>query len=205
MSWTTISRALGGAGYALFFAAAFTPLPNLLAGWLVSPARLEQADAIVVLSAGIEPDGMLSDASLRRTVHGITLARQGLAPLLVLSGSGRDGGPTEAAVRAALAHDLGLPRERILTETGAHTTREEAARLSMALRPRGIRRILLVTGALHTARARLVFERAGFTVFPAPVEDWSHWVAYPEGRLELMRGILAEVFGTVYYRAAGYL
>lgn len=160
----------------------------------------------MVLGAGVEPDGTLSDPSLRRAVYGITLARQGLAPLLVLlGGAPRDGGPPEASVRAALAQKLGLPPATILTETEAHTTREEAARLGQRLPPLGVRRILLVTGTLHMARARGVFERAGFAVLPAPVEERSLQATQPEDRLKLVRGLAAELLGVAYYLAAGYL
>lgn len=37
----------------LFLAVAFTPLPNLLAGWLILPSQIEAAEAIVVLGGGI--------------------------------------------------------------------------------------------------------------------------------------------------------
>ena len=40
-----------------------------------------------------------------------------------------------------------------------------------ALIRRGLRTVLLVTDAIHMRRARALFERAGFTVRPAPTDD----------------------------------
>ena len=81
-----IVRALGLATLALFFLAAFTPLAAFLYEMITVPVHIERADAIVVLAGGgVLPSGQLTDTSLRRTVRGIALYRDGLAPLLVLS------------------------------------------------------------------------------------------------------------------------
>lgn len=205
MGWERISRLLGLAGVALFLTAAFTPLPNLLIRWLGTPARLEPAEAIVVLGAGAGRDGVLSDPSMRRALHGMVLHRKGLAPLLLFSGVGHGEGPAEAEVRAELARALGISSEVILTEGEAQTTREEAINSGALLRKGGVQRILLVTGSHHMARAQRLFERAGFKVLAAPTEEVSTRVSSPEGRLRLMRGTLQELLARFYYRAAGYL
>lgn len=200
-----ISGLVGMTGIAIFVASAFSPLPNVLTRWLSIPPRLERAEAVVVLGGGLQPDGVPSSGSLRRALHGIVLYRAGLAPLLVLLGEGRGGGQTEAQVRAELAGQLGVSPELILTEAGARTTREEAVRVGALLRPSGVRRILLVTDSLHMARARGAFERAGFEVLAAPADDLSSRETAPERRLQLMRRVLEELAGRLYYRVAGYV
>ncbi|MBI4382371.1 MAG: YdcF family protein [candidate division NC10 bacterium] len=205
MSWARICRLLGLAALAVFLTSAFTPLPNLLSRWLTIPRRLEPAEAIVVLGTRLTADWELSAASLYRTRYGIVLYRRGLAPLLVFTGPARGEGPAEATVRAELARELGIPAEVILTEAGAKTTREEAIRVGALLRPRGIRKILLVTNSLHMARARGLFERGGFEVLAAPTDDVSKASGEPEDRLQLMRQILGELIAQLYYRVAGYL
>jgi hypothetical protein len=48
------------------------------------------------------------------------------------------------------------------------------------------------------------FEKVGFTVQPAPVEDLSDaWK--PEARWRLMRNLAQEFLARTYYRLAGYL
>lgn len=205
MDWAGICRLLGLAGVVLFLAAAFTPLPNLLIRLLGTPAHLEPAGAVVVLGAGVEPNGVLGDTSMRRALNGMVLHRKGLAPLLLFSGPGRGEGPAEAEVRAEMARALGIGPEVILTESEAQTTREEADNSGAILRERGVGRILLVTGAHHMARAQRLFERAGFEVLAAPTDEVSSLTSSPEGRLRLMRRILQELLARFYYRAAGYL
>jgi uncharacterized SAM-binding protein YcdF (DUF218 family) len=203
--WECARRGLGLAGVVFFLASAYTPLPNLLYRRLATPSGIEPAGAIVVLGASVSEDGILGSESLRRAVRGIILQRQGLAPLLVFSGAAPDRGPTEAEVRAALARDLGVSQEVIVTESVARTTREEAIRIGGLLRERQVRRILLVTNTQHLARARRLFERLGLEVFPAAADDISDLDRSPWGRLKLMHMALQELVARIYYRIAGYL
>jgi uncharacterized SAM-binding protein YcdF (DUF218 family) len=192
-------RPLGLAGLLLFAVAAFTPLANRLNGWMGGSPRLEPADAIVVLGrGGADSDGVLTNRSLRRVLHGIGLYGDGLAPELVLSGS-----PEEIHARATLAHGLGVPVGAIVTVAPAHTTREEAEQLRGLLLPRGRRRILLVADPIDMPRARAVMKRAGFTVLPAPTAATGP--SEPEARLGLLRDIIIELAGWTYYRLTGAL
>ena len=205
MGWTNVWRLLGFAGVAFFFISAFTPVPNILSRWLGSPSQLEPAQAIVVLGGGVSPDGVLSNSSLRRAIYGILLYRKGLASLLVFSGAAGDEGPAEAEIRAEMARELGVSPEVILAAPDARTTREEAVFGETLLRARGVRRILLVTNAVHMTRAQALFERAGFEVLAAPAHEVSSGVSNPEERLRLMRRMLEELVARLYYRVAGYL
>jgi uncharacterized SAM-binding protein YcdF (DUF218 family) len=198
-------RGIGGATVALFAALAFTPLASHLHGILVPPAAPpEPAAAIIVLGSGVDK-GVLNDASLRRAVGGVALFRQGLAPLLVMLGPGSRGRPTEADVRVGLAQDLGVPATALLADPRGRTTRDEARVCWEDLAPRGMRRILLVTGSEHMLRAAALFRRAGFEVVEAPVQEMSSTVGQPQARLELARVLLRELVARAYYRVAGYL
>jgi uncharacterized SAM-binding protein YcdF (DUF218 family) len=198
-------RILGVLCVCLFLIFAFTPVPNMLYDWMAVPARLEPAQAIVVLGSSVSEDGILEDESIRRALQGILLYRKGLAPEILFLGYTLPGGPAEAQVRSALARELGLPEQALLVETRARTTREEATLSARALQGQGIRRILLVTDALHLVRAQRLFTRAGFEVLPAPPEDPTRTSTDPEGRLKLMRAVAGEALALAYYRAAGYL
>ena len=203
--WECVCRALGLVGVACFIVVAFTPLPNFISTRLEIPSQLEPAGAIVVLGAGVSKDGVLGEDSLRRAIQGVLLQRKGLAPLLVLFGPAFKNGPTEAAVRAELARELGVPSSAILTQETARTTREEAIRIGALLRARQVRRILLVTSPYHMLRAQRLFERAGFEVLPATAEDGSRTDKSPGGRLKFMRQVIQEVLARLYYQVAGYL
>ncbi len=198
-------RLLGLTGLLLFLLAAFTPLSNIVGRRLAVPSQPGPAQAVVTLGAGLESEGVLSDNSLRRALTGILLCRKGLASLIVFSGPASRFKIAEADVRAEMARGLGVLPDAILTDTQARTTREEAERISALLRPREVRRILLVTDSLHMARARRLFEHTGLQVFPVGADDVSLEVETPEMRLRLTRTILQEVLATVYYRATGYI
>ena len=198
-----ILRRLGLVVLACFFVAAFTPAANLAHRALSVGPRVGPAEAIVVLGAGVSSTGTLSDSSLRRAIRGLELERQGLASVLLLLGpSPRPLG--EAEMRGALARSLGVPSEHLRLVTGGQTTREEARRTREELGP-DVKRILLVTGSIHMTRSRILFERAGFEVLPAPVDDTSGGGRSPEARLALSLRLGEEMLARVYYRVAGYI
>lgn len=184
---------------------AFTPAVNIVAQALRESDWIDRADAIVVLGGGLQPDGSLTDASLRRAVHGIVLYRRQLGAVIVFLGPSRRVGPPEDAVRAALARNLGVAEAGIVTVTGASTTWEEVERARGVLAARGARRVLVVTDSQHMYRARWLFERAGFQVLAAPVDEVSSAARSPEDRLRLARRVGEELAARLYYRALGQL
>jgi uncharacterized SAM-binding protein YcdF (DUF218 family) len=186
-----LCRVVGLAGVVVLALIAFTPLPNVVGGRLSTPPRLGRAGAIVVLGGPEAQHG---------AIHGIVLYRQGLAPVLVFSGS-----LLEVLPRELLARELGLPKEAVLSERAAMTTRQEATRVGALLRARGIQRILLVTDALSMRRARSVFERAGFDVLPAPSTSPGDSMGPPQDQLGFALLIAEEAAAQLYYRAMGYL
>ncbi|MGH8247185.1 MAG: YdcF family protein, partial [Gammaproteobacteria bacterium] len=118
MIWSRICRLLGLAAIAFIIICLFTPFPNFLARQLTVPSQPGSADAIVVLGSGMQSDGTLGPRSFRRAIHGIVLHQRGLARFLVFCGSSYRGN-REAEVRAALARELGITPDVILTETRA--------------------------------------------------------------------------------------
>jgi len=198
-------RALGGIVLGLLLLTGLTPLSNLLSYWLAPGHPLAPSGAIVVLGGGgVTARGDLTDASLRRLMEGIGLYRQGLAPLLVLSGSASESVRSEAEARADLARMCGIPVDTILASS-ARTTHDEAIAVRSVLAPRNVRRIILVTDAAGMQRALDAFEKAGFDVIPSygvPVLDLG---GTPRARVGQLRRLLIEQTGRLYYRLVGYL
>ncbi|MCS6950172.1 MAG: YdcF family protein [bacterium] len=201
--WQRLLRLVGLLSVLCVLLGAYTPLPNLLARALAVSSRVQPADAIVVLGASVHRDGTLSDQSLRRTVQGILLYRQGLAPLLVLSGTSYEGSPVESEVRAHLARQLGIPAKAILLEREAQTTAEEASNIARTLRQHKVQRVLLVSDALHLARAVPRFEREGLTVLPVAADGLPADTDSPDKRLSLLIHALREAVGRWLYRWGG--
>lgn len=140
------------------------------------PASVPPADAIVVLGGGVLPAlaprraPEVTDAG-DRVLEAARLWREGRAPRVVACGGNLDGTPPEAADLATLLRFLGVAPEAILEEPRSRTTRENAVEAKRLLEPLGVRRILLVTSALHMPRAAALFRGQGFEVVPAPT-DW---------------------------------
>lgn len=155
-------------------AALVTPLERLtqpLAGW---SGNREQA--IVVLAAGRLPDApeygdrdipdMVALARLRYAAH---LYRMHPLPILVSGGNGSisEGvAPKAIGMASALRGDFGVPVKWV--EGHSENTDENASRSREMLQPEGVRRIVLVTDAMHMRRAVMAFKRYGFEVTPAP-------------------------------------
>ena len=118
---------------------------------------------IVVLGARVWPDGRASAALERRMRLAISLYRAGLAPLLVLSGGGRQAVP-EAEVMRELALAAGVPAAALMLERRSRTTLENATETAKLLIPQGQTAVVLVTDGYHALRARLLFRMAGLTV-----------------------------------------
>lgn len=202
---TRLLRGLGLLLLAGFGLLAFTRLPNYWHARTAVAPRLEPADAVVVLGAGVSRHGVLGSHSLRRVVEGVRLYHLGLAPRVLLMGPGRRGGPTEASVRARLALELGVPESALELEVRGATTRHEARLAWERLGGPGRRRVLLVTGSFHMQRAQALFRRAGFEALPAPSADLDPDADEPLARLALSRGLIQEWLARSYYRAFGHL
>src|SRR5262249_43101681 len=122
-----------------------------------------QAAAIVVLGAKIRPDGRPSAALERRMRLAIALHRAGCAPLLVLSGGGRQP-VSEAEGMRRLALGARVPASAPLGEPRSRPTLENATETAKLLAPHGPAQVVLVTDGYHALRARLLFRMAGLRV-----------------------------------------
>jgi uncharacterized SAM-binding protein YcdF (DUF218 family) len=71
---------------------------------------------------------------------------------------------------ARLLEEWNIPSTGVQIEGGSIDTHENAIRSYQVLAPLGIRRILLVTSAMHMPRAAGAFRKAGFEVIAAPAD-----------------------------------
>lgn len=127
------------------------------------PTDRERAAAIVVLGARVRPDGRPSAALERRVRLAVALYLAGWAPLLVLSGGGRQN-VSEAEVMRRLALDAAVPAAALLMEPCSRTTLENATETAKLLAARTPATVVLVTDGYHALRARLMFRMAGLRV-----------------------------------------
>lgn len=154
-----------------------------LRGWLESRAgprelvALPVVDAIVLLGGGLRvphlperPDPDLGDAA-DRVWYAARLYHSGKAPVILASGGNVIPGKSpEARAMRRILMDFGVPDGAILLEEASRNTSENARYASRLLQDRGIRKVLLVTSALHMRRARARFVETGLQVTPAPTD-----------------------------------
>jgi uncharacterized SAM-binding protein YcdF (DUF218 family) len=115
-----------------------------------------------------------------RLLVAFRLYRAGKAPLVFCSGGnnpiGNQAGKTPEATRMAqLLDEWNIPATAIQIESGSINTRENAIRSYQILAPKGIKRILLVTSAMHMPRAAGTFRKAGFEVIAVPADFRTGW------------------------------
>jgi uncharacterized SAM-binding protein YcdF (DUF218 family) len=225
--WPRAGRAVAGSGLAALAFLSCTgaahlfvaPLEDMTAP-LLAPERAG-AQAIVVLAAGRlaqapEYDGrdVPDYTALARLRYAAHLQRRTGLPVLVSGGVGAGAGRERRtglgdAMATALREDFGVPVKWI--EGRSRDTGENAAYSAALLRADGVKRVLLVTDAMHMPRARAAFERAGLDVVSAPTVFFSNqtrsfrsWVPSAEGMRRSWYAIY-ELIGLAWYklRAAG--
>lgn len=130
------------------------------------------AQAMVVLGGGAYRDqpeyhaSTLTPAGLERIRYAAYLYQKTQLPILVTGGNPFGGEPEADVMRQELTQYFKTPV--MWVETKSNNTIQNAQFSWDLLHKQGITKILLVTHAWHMRRAKASFERAGFTVIPAP-------------------------------------
>lgn len=174
------SRIAIGASLLLQAAAGNIWVSNSLVGALESihpaPDPSESADAIVVLGGGTEPavsprDSVEVKEQGDRVLYAARLYKHGRAPLVVTTGGlvAKSGGESfyESSDAARLLTELGVPSAAIVEESRSRSTAQNAANVRPILESLGVKRVFLVTSALHMPRAVMLFGDSGVEVIPA--------------------------------------
>jgi uncharacterized SAM-binding protein YcdF (DUF218 family) len=198
--------------------------------WQQIPAKaLPTADAIVILGGATKstfpprPGVDLSEQG-DRVLYGAQLYREGKAPVVIASGGRifwRGGGPSESADIAKILQTIGVPASAILQDPTSLNTYENAVNVKKILKEQGIRRVLLVTSAMHMPRSLRIFQRQGIEAIPAPTDflvsqqELEEPNSSPQAtvlsivpdadRLEMTTRALKEYVGSLVYRLRGWL
>ena len=153
-----------------------------------SAQQAKAAQAIVVLTGASA--SMLEAARLHR--------QTGL-PVLASGGDGE-----AAAIKNHLEKNLRTPVK--WTEGNSRNTEQNARFSADILVKAQVRKIILVTHAMHMPRARAMFVDQGFEVIPAPTGfsarpelRWRDLLPSSEGR-KLAKSAFHEVFGLAFYK-----
>lgn len=198
--------------------------------WRNLPAEtIPTADAILVLGGGTEP--MLyprSDVELNsagdRVLYAADLFNQKKAPYILLSGGRiswlgeQSSSPAEDMKQILLR--FGIPPEKLWLQTESRNTQEDALYSMKILKDKNVKRVLLVTSAMHMPRALFLFKDSGFEIIPAPTDytvtrqGWNE-LTHPDinsfvinlipnaSSLSLTTTVLKEYIGMIVYQIDG--
>jgi len=140
-------------------------------------SKIENANAIVVLSGmvkTIQTNEVLSyefSESVDRIFAGIDLFKENKAPSLILTGGKMPWsiGKPEGEYLKDVAIKYGVPRKNIFLTENVENTDQEAKSVKKLLAI-DFPKVILVTSAFHMPRAQKVFEAAGISTVPFPVD-----------------------------------
>lgn len=186
----------------------------------LDPKEAPTADAIVVLG-GNTGNGRANwflpydrETAIVRVDTATQLYLAGRAPVMMLSGGAREGDVSEAQGMAHAARQQGVPESALIIENASRTTYENAMLTEDEMQAHGIKKILLVTSALHMPRAMAAFAKQGVTkaiAAPNPPqivwpEDSSLSLWLPNQRaFEASRSIIKEYAGLFVYWLRGWV
>ena len=167
--------------------------------------------AIVVLGGGeiVDPGRPVPEMANARTLMRLqaaaSLAGQVDLPVVPSGGAPRFGVPSEAATMARLLRHSFHISNPIWLEDKSYNTAANARDSAVLLRQHGIKRIYLVTSAVHMPRAMAWFRHYGLQPIPVPCDyrmgeagalNWQSW---------LPRAIYEEISSEAMHEYAGLL
>jgi len=128
----------------------------------------EKADAIVIFGAA-EYSGRPSPVLKARLDHGLTLFRQGMAPVVITTGgAGQDPQFSEGGVGHDYLLRHGIPEQNLIAETQGSDTAQSAERVATIMHANGMHSCIAVSDAYHVFRIRALLRREGVAVEVAP-------------------------------------
>ena len=121
----------------------------------------DQVDAIVVLGAA-QYDGDPSPVFAGRLDHAFELWSEGVAPMIVTTGSNQEGDRfTEGFAGFEYLRFAGVPEDDLLVITDGSSTWEQLAATARQLRQRGLESVVLVSDPYHALRLTQIADEVG--------------------------------------------
>jgi len=194
------------------------------------PKEVPSAEVMIVLGGGTDASvyprpGVEINGAGDRVLYAARIYREGKAAHILLSGGEitwmNNTSSTPADEMADILQSLGVPMDALWLENKSQNTHENAVFSKVILDEKGIKKILLITSAMHMPRAVALFQKLGLEVIPLPVDysvtqsnfsfnnqDWLGQVfgLLPStGNLSATTNALKEYLGIFTYWLRGWL
>ncbi len=127
------------------------------------------ADAVVVFGARVHASGALSSSLRDRVETAVELYREGLAPLVIMSGGIDMNGTDEAAAMAGYAIARGVEPSALVLDSAGVNTDATVANVMRRVGPGA--RLLAVSQSYHLPRVKMAFRLAGADVATVPARE----------------------------------
>ena len=125
-------------------------------------------DAIIVLGAA-QYNGKPSPVLRARLDHALDLYRAGVAPRIVLTGSKQKTDKfTEAFTGFEFLRKKGVPEKNLIVVSTGTSTWESLAASGRVLKPKGVRRVTLVSDPYHSFRLAGIADEVGMDATISP-------------------------------------
>ncbi|MEM7554175.1 MAG: YdcF family protein [Cyanobacteria bacterium P01_A01_bin.84] len=194
-----------------------------------SEKDLPSAEAIVVLGGATKslfPPRKTVDLSESgdRVIYAAQLYLQKKAPIIILSGGRidwRGKGESESSDMKSILTSLGIPSKVIIEEPDSLNTYQNAVNVKKILESNNIKKVLLVTSAMHMPRSIQIFQKQKINAIPAPTDflvsqgELSEIASSPKSailnllpetkNLHLFTSAIKEYIGSLVYRLRGWL
>jgi len=188
----------------------FTPIVRAPAQHFVrADISVQPVDAIIVLSGGMNGEGLLGLGVMNRLTSGMAEARRRgvrTIALSIIEDVSRGTRVTSESDQRALLSEL-APDLAVLFVRDVHSTHDEALQFAALGRTHGWQRVALITSPLHTRRSCRTFERAGLPVICVPARAREYSLLRLGGmfaRLNVFRDVLYETTATLMYSTRGW-
>ena len=188
----------------LLIFASITPFDGWYARTLAGNWTDSDGDILILLTAEVNPDGIIGPASYWRSVYAVRAWRSGHFKKIVVSGGFM---VTSMSLASALAEFLvgnGVPREAIILEERSTSTHENALFTAELIGNMPGRKVLM-TSDQHMFRASRAFHHAGLEIVPRPIPDVMKRANATLARGPLFVGLLVETAKICYYAAKGWI
>jgi uncharacterized SAM-binding protein YcdF (DUF218 family) len=182
----------------------FTPFDSWYATKLAGDWTESDGDILVLLSAEVNPDGLIGPASYWRSVYAVRAWRSGHFKKIVVSG-GYMG--TSMSLASALANFLvgsGVPRDAIILEERSTSTHENAVFTTELIGHMAGKKVLM-TSDQHMFRASRAFHHEGLDIVPRLIPDVMKRSSSILERGTLFAGLMLETVKICYYAAKGWI
>jgi uncharacterized SAM-binding protein YcdF (DUF218 family) len=128
-------------------------------------------DAIVVLGAA-QYNGRPSPILRARLDEALAAYREGVAPLIVVSGGRQQGDQyTEAEASRDYLVERGVPADKILLENDAHNSWESMKGVADLLKEQQLSKVLLISDGFHLFRVKMMAKDVGLEPYGRPAEN----------------------------------